>query len=307
MDRDSGPAADATRTWGRPPAYDLSETTALLSLGGFDPTCRRDASGIWRTALTADGPATVHVRAGDEIRAEAWGPGAAAAMARVPDWIGLDQPAWTLPPHPVTDRLLAGHRGLRDTDTADVFEALVTFVLQQLVTWQEAATLWRRLCQACGTPAPGPWGLRMAPTPARLREAGGDALRALGIGPRPARTLIDVAGHARALPRVLDLSTPDALVWLQRMRGVGPWTAAMVLGARLGRPDPVPLGDVHLPHDVAWALAGEPRGTDARMQALLAPFEGQAFRVLRLIWAARVEAPRRGPRYPVRTPGRSPA
>ena len=55
-------------------------------------------------------------------------------------------------------------------------------------------------------------------------------------------------------------------------------------------------GDVHFPHTVCWAFANEPRGSDARMAELLAPFAGQAFRVLRLLYAARIEAPRRGPK-----------
>ena len=91
----------------------------------------------------------------------------------------------------------------------------------------------------------------------------------------------------------------EAAALLQKVRGIGPWTAGMVLGMRLGRPEPIPVGDFHLPSTIAWALAGEPRATDARMLELLAPFGDQAFRVVRLVWAARIEAPRRGPRAPV--------
>ena len=72
----------------------------------------------------------------------------------------------------------------------------------------------------------------------------------------------------------------------------------MVLGLRLGRPEPIVTRDVHLPHTVCWALAGEPRGSDARMMELLAPFGDQAFQVVRLLFAARIDAPRRGPRRP---------
>jgi hypothetical protein len=47
----------------------------------------------------------------------------------------------------------------------------------------------------------------------------------------------------------------------------------------------VPLGDLHLPHEVGWALAAEPRADDVRMLELLAPYRGHRFRVLRLLLA----------------------
>jgi hypothetical protein len=51
---------------------------------------------------------------------------------------------------------------------------------------------------------------------------------------------------------------------------------------------------------VAWALAGEPRGTDEHMLELLEPYRGQRGRVLRLLELAGAGAPRRGPRMPTR-------
>ena len=104
--------------------------------------------------------------------------------------------------------------------------------------------------------------------------------------------------------RAADLPTDEAEALLQKVRGIGPWTSAMVLGVRLGRPEPIPVGDFHLRDTIAWALAGEPRATDARMVELLEPFRGQAFRVIRLVSAARLEAPKRGPRFAWRRNGR---
>ena len=65
---------------------------------------------------------------------------------------------------------------------------------------------------------------------------------------------------------------------------------------RFGDPDAVSVGDFHLPNLVAWALAGEPRGTDDRMLELLEPYRGQRGRVIRLLELGGFGAPRYGPR-----------
>jgi 3-methyladenine DNA glycosylase/8-oxoguanine DNA glycosylase len=300
VDAASVVSAEASGSWTLPTPYDFFATTRGLITGVGDPTFRREPDGFWRATHTPDGPAAVRLTVGRELSAEAWGPGARAALDHVPHWVGLHEPAWTLPPHPVVDRLLKAQRGLRGTDTRNVFEALVVTVLQQLVTWQEAATAWRRICRALGEPAPGPAGLWLPPTPRALRSGGTGRLHALGVGLKQARALMEVAFSARALQQAADMPTVDAVAWLQRVRGIGPWTANLAMGDRLGRPEPIPVGDFHLPHTVAWALAGEPRANDARMIELLEPFAGQAFRVIRLIGAAGIEAPKRGPRRAMR-------
>jgi 3-methyladenine DNA glycosylase/8-oxoguanine DNA glycosylase len=83
---------------------------------------------------------------------------------------------------------------------------------------------------------------------------------------------------------------------LQRVRGIGPWTSALVRDRALGDPDAVPVGDYHLPNGVAWLLAGEPRADDERMLELLEPYAGHRGRVIRLVKVSGTKAPRHGPR-----------
>ena len=98
---------DASDTWPLPQPYDFFETTRWLRLGVRDPTVRRDLDGLWRTSHTADGPVTVRMTiVGARLRADAWGPGAVAVLHEVPRWVGLHEPKWALPSHPVVDRLL---------------------------------------------------------------------------------------------------------------------------------------------------------------------------------------------------------
>jgi 3-methyladenine DNA glycosylase/8-oxoguanine DNA glycosylase len=94
---------------------------------------------------------------------------------------------------------------------------------------------------------------------------------------------------------------PDAYARVRALPLVGPWTAAEVGQRALGDPDAVSVGDFHLCHVICWALAGEPRGSDERMLELLAPYAGHRARVIRLIEAAGIHAPRRGPRMAPRS------
>jgi 3-methyladenine DNA glycosylase/8-oxoguanine DNA glycosylase len=80
---------------------------------------------------------------------------------------------------------------------------------------------------------------------------------------------------------------------------VGLWTSAEVSRIALGDPDAVSVGDYHLKHLVSYALAGEERGSDARMLELLEPYAGHRGRVCRLLEVARVGAPRRAPRQAI--------
>jgi 3-methyladenine DNA glycosylase/8-oxoguanine DNA glycosylase len=97
-----------------------------------------------------------------------------------------------------------------------------------------------------------------------------------------------------------DLPALDAA--LMSIPGNGPWTSAHVRREAGGDPDAVPVGDYHLKNYVCYALAGEPRGDDARMLELLAPFAGQRGRVAELIMAVGPAAPKYGPRSPLRDP-----
>jgi 3-methyladenine DNA glycosylase/8-oxoguanine DNA glycosylase len=93
----------------------------------------------------------------------------------------------------------------------------------------------------------------------------------------------------------------EARLRLEALRGVGPWTSAEVMRLSFGDPDAVSVGDYHLPDIVAWALAGEPRGTDERMLELLEPYRGQRARVQVLLERSHISPPAYGPRMEARS------
>ncbi len=282
---------------------DLRLTLAPLRHGPRDPTWRIDRDGSWwRATRTPDGPATVRLEPGVEgIRVHAWGPGAERAVAQAPELLGARDRVddFDPPPGPVRDL----HRrmpGLRVPRSGAVLEAVVPAVLEQRVPAEEAHVAYRRLVSAVGEPAPGPAGLLLPPAPEALVRLPPFGYHRAGIEGRRAAAIRNLAARVARLEEAAAMSLAEARARLLAFPGVGPWTAGRVAYAALGDADAVPLGDFHLPHAVAWLLAGRPRGDDDLMLELLEPFAGHRGRVLRLVIAAGVAAPRFGPRMPLR-------
>ncbi|HKG56649.1 MAG TPA: hypothetical protein VKA85_05345 [Candidatus Limnocylindrales bacterium] len=256
-----------------------------------------------RATRTSQGPATVALRIdGTVVTADAWGPGAAAALDGVPALIGLnDDPSQFAPAHPLVRELARRRRGLRLGRSGAVLEALVPAILEQKVTGLEAFRSFRKLVLVHGDAAPGPFGLRLQPAAARLAALPYHAFHPLGIERRRADTIRFAASRAARLDELVALPGEEARRRLMSLPGIGPWTAAEVTARALGDPDAVGVGDFHLPNVVAWALAGEPRADDARMLELLEPYRGQRARVIRLLESSGIGAPRYGPRMAPRS------
>src|SRR4029079_1562556 len=121
-----------------------------------------------------------------------------------------------------------------------------------------------------------------------------------GVEQRRAELIRRIAARAVWFEAIVDMPLADGYRRLMAVPGIGPWTAAEVGVRALGDEDAVSVGDFHLPHLVAFALAGDPRGTDARMLELLEPYRGQRARVVRMLELSRIRAPRDGPPLPRR-------
>jgi 3-methyladenine DNA glycosylase/8-oxoguanine DNA glycosylase len=135
--------------------------------------------------------------------------------------------------------------------------------------------------------------MRLPPEPSVLAGLPYFAFHPLGLERRRAEVVVRAA---RLAPRLADAAPDEAARLLHRTPGIGPWTVAETARVAFGDPDAVSVGDYHIPNLVAWALAGEPRGDDARMLALLEPYRGQRGRVQRLLEVSGIRAPRYGPR-----------
>jgi 3-methyladenine DNA glycosylase/8-oxoguanine DNA glycosylase len=289
------------RTFRVPLEVDLLASLRPLVSSAHDPTIRLRVDRVVRTLRSPDGPATVEVvRDGARFRAQAWGPGADWAVAHAPGLVGgEDRLDGFAPTHPTVARATHRRPGLRMVRTGLLWELLVPTILAQRVTAGEAARSWTRMVHAWGERAPGPYDLRLGPTPERLATTPYWAFHRLGVERARAVAIVEAARRWRRLQEAVDLPHEQATARVCAVAGLGPWTAALALRAAAGDPDHVEVGDFHVKHQVAWALAGEARGTDERMLELLEPFRGHRGRVVRLLLATGVRAPAFGPRQRV--------
>jgi DNA-3-methyladenine glycosylase II len=142
----------------------------------------------------------------------------------------------------------AGPCGLRWR--GDPYRYLVRSVLYQQLAGAAARAIEGRLA--------GAFGGRIPP-PAVLAGAPSEHLRALGLSRQKAAAVRAIAGawlDGTVRPRRLaGLSDEEVLQTVTRIRGVGPWTAHMLLLFCLARPDVLPVGDYGV-RKAAQALYG---------------------------------------------------
>jgi 3-methyladenine DNA glycosylase/8-oxoguanine DNA glycosylase len=305
-----------------PEHYDFGATVGSLPMGHHDPCFRVAQGAFWWATRTPGGPATLSLRKdGREVLAAGYGPGAEWVLDRADGVAGLrDDPTGfdeLARAHPVVAELARRYRGLRLPAIGQIFPRLLRAILEQKVTGKEAyrayAATVRHFHRAAGAqPAPGPVvGLLLPPDPAAVAATPYWVFHPFGVEQRRTDTLLRAAVAADRLERAPDATTATAL--LTAIPGIGAWTAAEVVRVAYGDPDAVSVGDFHIPHMVAWALAGEVRAgardsgpgqlapADRRMLELLTPFAGHRGRVCALLERAGYAAPRFGPRLPIRS------
>lgn len=281
---------------------DLRRTLDPLARGPYDPCVQRENSGAyWRATRTPHGPSTTKFSATAEgIAIESFGPGAEWSVANGPELLGEnDDPSGFQPKGKLAD-LHRRNPGIRITRTKAVYEAALRSVCEQLVTGREAQQSFSRMTKKWGERAPGPRELWLPPAPEVIAELAYFDLRPMGLEMKRSATLRAIGKRAKLIESTIDLSIADAYKKFLLVEGIGPWTAAEVAVVAWGDADAVSVGDYHLKNLITFAFTGEARGTDEKMLELLEPYRPHRARVIKLIFAGGIRAPRFGPRVPIR-------
>ncbi len=148
---------------------------------------------------------------------------------------------------------------LRIRRRPEPFEALAWAICEQLIEFERAAEIERRIVWRLGPRWDG-WGsetgagradgqdgvaLRDVPSPQALADVAPAYLQALDLGGSRARTLVRAAREVAR--RRIDLYAPDHERAWQRLRaipGIGSWTVEMLALYGQGRHDQIPAGDL---------------------------------------------------------------
>lgn len=139
-------------------------------------------------------------------------------------------------------------RGLRPPRYPSLWEASVNAVVFQQVSLQSASAIIGRLITTLGEPVTidGRW-LYAFPSLERFHDTPDAPLRAAGLSAGKLGTLRRVVDGIRSgalsAERLERLPSAEAARDLQEIRGIGPWTAAVILLRGLGRLDVFPPKD----------------------------------------------------------------
>jgi DNA-3-methyladenine glycosylase II len=261
-----------------------------LPRGGLDGTLRR-RDGLLERLLHLDGePVLVRVAqtARDRVLFGARARSDVAAdhgIERMRFALGIDEDLSAFHRRfardPLIGRSVVRRPWLRVTRRPEPFEALAWAVCEQLIEYERAATIERRLLAVLGRRWIGwdgaPSALRDLPTPDTLAGTAPALLESFDLAGCRAVTLVRAAREV-ARGRV-DLHSSDHERGWRRLRaipGIGSWTIEILALQGQGRHDQVPAGDVGLLKLVGRLLGGgdpRARAQEHEVRQFFAPYE----------------------------------
>jgi len=136
------------------------------------------------------------------------------------------------------DRVGPFNLGLRDGNTP--FQSVLQSIVYQMISTKSAKAIHGRIIKLFPNRYPSARRLRSVPD--------GDLLAA-GLSRAKVKALRDLSdrcidGRVPRASRLKNMSDGEVLACLQQVRGVGVWTAEMLLIFNLARPDVLPAGDL---------------------------------------------------------------
>ena len=241
----------------------------LLPGAGADGVLRR-RGGVLERVLHVDGRPVIVRAAYSASRTAvvlgAWGATrglCAVALARMRFAFGIDDDVGEFHRRfrrdPLIGRTIRALPGLRPPRRPEPFEALAWAICEQLIEFERAAVIERRIVARLGRRAPAST-LSDLPSAATLAATAPALLESFELAGRRAIALRRVAREV-ASGRV-DLSSEDHESGWRRLRAIpeiGSWTVESLALHGQGRLDQLPAGDLGLRKLVGRLLTGDPR------------------------------------------------
>jgi DNA-3-methyladenine glycosylase II len=156
-------------------------------------------------------------------------------------------------------------RGIRPPRYPTLWEACVNAIVFQQVSLQAASAITRRLVVALEEREEHE-GVSLYPFPSadRFLDAGDRVLRSAGLSAGKLATLRRVgeaiASGTLEMAMLEERTSADAVTALGQIKGIGPWTATVILLRGLGRLDVFPMRDSSVARNLT--LVGGPTAID---------------------------------------------
>jgi DNA-3-methyladenine glycosylase II len=189
--------------------------------------------------------------------------------------------------HPLVLRM----QGVKPPRYPTLWEACVNAIVFQQVSLIAASTIMGRLTTALGDPVErNGVQLYRFPGVGQVQGARDSLLRAAGLSAGKVATLRRIgdalSGGSLDAARLEERPSPAAAALLRSIKGIGPWTAAVILLRGLGRLDVFPANDTSVPRNLALVSGAAPLDVGSVLEAL-GPERGMLYYHLLL---ARLEA-----------------
>ena len=145
-----------------------------------------------------------------------------------------------------------------------LFETLVDAIISQQISVKAADAIMARLRAVLHAEANG------LISPEALLSLEDDTLRAVGLSPQKMRYIRDLTERVSSgqleLERLSELDDEAVIAELVKVKGIGRWTAEMMLIFSLGRPDVLPVDDLGFVEGVREAYSLDARPTPKEMR-----------------------------------------
>jgi DNA-3-methyladenine glycosylase II len=261
--------------------YRLDLTANVLRRLSSNIVDRLGDDGTYARALDGlAGPAIVTVRQCEtgalEVELDAPPGEEERALALVRRMLGVDRDMKTFDRRaakiPWLRALAKRMRGVKPPRYPTLWEACVNAIVFQQISLFAAAAILKRAIEALGTPIKHESGeLYAFPTPQTVLDASDTTLGTAGLsnGKQTALRCVATALLDGTLDEAMleERSSSEAAAMLTQLKGIGPWTAAVILLRGLGRLDVFPMKDSGMARGLT-RLGGGPVDLEAALEIL---------------------------------------
>jgi len=261
--------------------YRLDLTVSVLRRFSTNVVDRLSGDGYERALDGLSAPALVAVQQRDkaalEVTIDAPAGEAERALALVRRMLGVDRDLTRFDRAAAKVPWLRGlakrMRGVKPPRYPTLWEACVNAVVFQQISLHAASAILRRVIEALGSKLEGAGGVLYAfPSPQTVLGATDAILGSAGLSVNKIAALRRIAeallGGALDEAMLEERSSVDAATLLTSIKGIGPWTAAVILLRGLGRLDVFPAKDSGVARSIAVIAGAEPIDVAATLKAL---------------------------------------